>query len=652
MKSSQFLAMSALMLLAACGGGGGGDKSSTNQPAADLTANTSAETSSEGEENTVAPVTTAITKMNSGIASADGNYLTALKLWRNDLPSKHPKGSCAGCHGANFFDLARSGSTDADVVRRARIDGATVEEAEALRAAINEMRQELKLPAANARAFRPLQPSGKQLLPDLNEPQWNIAAAKRDVAFAENLSQLMPTFYGKRIGTIAQAVKARDEMLDIARGTNTAGANPKKTQLRDLPVGIEYPLWSADKVHSSTEGTFNDWLSDLAFIPKPESKAAWEALQNAYLDRPNNDTFWAMYSAVDSMLQLATPLGTCSATFKYADGINQGLCDTTPSAIKHKFKSSLIAQHIMQLDRLGRRGEFMKGPIAFSYLDLDPKYKTAPKAAWSGRSMLPAPMWEVGDHLGRSVIGALGGKTLGEGASSLGLPKFVVDSIDGSKTLNSEAHELRLPWMWIGFTFDPTCQRIATTSSTRVAEYLVGSLNEGLLFNHNAFMTHMRMISGAYLKESWVDKANTSTGVQRLTTNDRMQVLLDYSYFFGYGRNVANFGYDQWKESTLHGGAGKMPDELKNRSLQLWSAQVSNASRAVLLLFLDELQNRPTSIDKEWIKDAAADINKTGLDNWKQDFRDHWTKFQPQYAADDAALLKKVGQAVLAAAAK
>ncbi|MDQ3232262.1 MAG: hypothetical protein M3Q07_10610 [Pseudobdellovibrionaceae bacterium] len=597
------------------------------------------------------PATGTLANTDSGSDSAQGNYLTALQLWRNDLPSKHPKGSCAGCHGANFFDLARSGSAESDIVRRALVDGATAEEAEALRVAIVEMRQALALPTANARTFRPFQPGGNQLLPDLNEAQWNKAAVKRDIAFAENLSKLMPTFYGKRISTLAEAVKARDEMLDIARGANTAGANSQQIQLRDLPVGIEYPLWSSDKFHASSEGTFNDWLSDLAFVPKPESKVAWEALQNAYLDNPNNDTFWAMYSAVDSMLQLATPSGTCTAKFKRGEGVNQDLCKSAPSAFKHKFKSSLIAQHMMKLDALGRRGEFMQGPIAFSYLDLDAKYKTVPKAAWGGRSMLPSPMWEVGDHLGRSVVGALGGTSLGEGTNSLGLPKFVVDSIDPSKGLNREANDLRLPWMWIGFTFDPTCQRIAPTSSTRVAEYLVGSLNEGLLFNHNAFMTHMRMISGAFLEESWVNAASTSTGVQRLVTNDRMQTLLDYSYFFGYGRNVANFGYDQWKESVLHGGAGKIPDELKARSLELWSTLVSNGSRAVLLLFLDELQNRPAGLDKQWLDKAALGIEKAGgLDKWKQDFRDHWAKFQPEYAADDDALLKKVGQAIITAA--
>lgn len=293
----------------------------------------------------------------------------------------------------------------------------------------------------------------------------------------------------------------------------------------------------------------------------------------------------------------------------------------------------------------------MQGPIAFSYLDLDAKYKSIPKANWGGRSMLPSPMWEIGDHLGRSVFGALGGTNLAEGTSSLGLPKFVVDSIDPSKSLNREAHDLRLPWMWIGFTFDPTCQRIGPTSSTRVAEYLVGSLNEALLFNHNAFMTHMRMISGAYLEESWVNSAHTSTGVQRLATNDRMQTVLDYSYFLGYGRNLGNFGYDQWKESVLHGGVGKIPDELKARSLELWSTQVSNGSRAVLLLFLDELQNRPAGLDKKWLSKAALGIETAGgLDKWKQDFRDHWKKFQPEYVAEDDALLKKVGQAILTAA--
>jgi hypothetical protein len=578
---------------------------------------------------------------------------TAMLLWRNDLPAKHPKGSCASCHGADFFDLARIGSTDADIVRRALIDGATPDEAEALRQAVLNMRQSMKLPTTNPRTFRPFQPGGQILLPQLQEAQWNIAAVKRDIAFAENVSTLLPTFYGTRIATLAQAQKARDEMLDIARGSNSAGANPKATQLRDLPVGLDYPLWSADKFHGAKEGTLNDWVSDLGFVPKPGRKVEWQALENAYLARPANDTFWVMYSAVDGMLELATPLGNCNAQKRFGGSgvasIHFELCGRATGGFKHKFKSALIGQHMMRMDALGRRNEFVNGPIGFAYLDLDPQFRSVPKENWGGRSMLPSDLWEIGDALGRTTIGSLAEKTLGEGTAALGLPAFVVDSVDVNRTITKEEQELRLPWMWIGFTFDPSFARIAAGNPARVAEYMVGTLLDAKLFNHNAFMTHMRLMASTYLPEASTTGAKTSTGVSRVA-NDRLHEVINYSYFLAYGRNLMGAGYDGWAESVKHGGAGPVPQTLKDRSAQLWSTQVSNGMRTGLLLLLDEVQKRPQGLNKAWLTETAREIQKATPAQWRKDYREHWAKFQPEHSAADTALLNQVAQAIVQAA--
>ncbi len=600
-----------------------------------------------------APVANAPSPVANSAATALTASQKAMLLWRNDLPVKHPKGSCASCHGADFFDLARIGSTEADIVRRALTDGATADEAEALRQAVLNMRQSMKLPVTNPRTFRPFQPGGQILLPQLQEAQWNIAAVKRDIAFAENVSTLLPTFYGTRIATLAQAQKARDEMLDIARGSNSAGANPKSIQLRDLPVGLDYPLWSADKFQGAKEGTLNDWVSDLGFIPKPGRKVDWQALENAYLARPANDTFWAMYSSVDDMLELATPLGACKAPRKSGaagtGSINLEACDRVIGAFKHKFKSALIGQHMMRMDALGRRNEFVNGALGFAYLDLDPQFRSVPKPSWGGRSMLPSNMWEVGDVLGRTTVGALEQKTLGEVTASLGLPNFVVDSIDANRTTLKEEQELRLPWMWIGFTFDPSFARIAPGNPQRVAEYMVGTLLDGKLFNHNAFMTHMRLMAATYLPEASTVAAKTSTGVSRVA-NDRLHEVINYSYFLAYGRNLMGAGYDGWAESVKHGGAGPVPQTLKDRSAQLWSTQVSNGMRTGLLLLLDEVQKRPQGLNKAWLTDTAKEIQKATPAQWRKDYREHWAKFQPEHSAADNALVNQVAQAIVQAA--
>ena len=77
--------------LLACGGGGGGVTSP-------VTSNGTALPGSGSLLDTTA----------TGLTNEQAKAM-ALTLWRNDDLSVHPKGSCAGCHGADIFDLARIG---------------------------------------------------------------------------------------------------------------------------------------------------------------------------------------------------------------------------------------------------------------------------------------------------------------------------------------------------------------------------------------------------------------------------------------------------------------------------------------------------------------------------------------------------------------
>ena len=579
------------------------------------------------------------------------DHQIAMTLWRNDIAAKHPKGSCASCHGADFFDLARIGTPDTDIIRRAVIDGATPEEAEALRRAVLAMREQMRLPRTNPRQFRPFQPGGSVLRPELASEHWIPANVQRDVAFAEQLRPLMPTWYGARIGTLAQAQRAREEMLDVARGTNTAGANTRRVQLRDLRVGFDYPLWSADKAHGAHEGTYNDWLSDLGFIPKPDQKVAWEALQNAYLANPNNHTFWAMYEAAGRMLQLATPLGACTAPSpSWAGGaanIRHETCARAEAGFKQKFKSALIGQHMLRMQAMGRLREFVNGPLAFAYLDTDARYRPLATTNWGGRSMLPSPLWEVGDLLGRVVLGGPDLKTLGPVSASLGLPKFVVDSIDANRSSHHEEQELRLAWMWLGFTFDPSFARMNAGNATRVGEYMVATLLDRKLFNHNAFMTHMRLMASTYLPEASTTHDRASpTGVRRVA-NDRLHEVTHYSYFLAYSRNRLGSGHTAFTER----GMPAPPPAAVDRATQLWSAQVSNGMRTTLILLRDELQNRPQGLNRDWLQRTAADIQRAGAGAWLTEFRQHWSTYQPQHAAADDALVQEVARLIVQRAA-
>ena len=65
-----------------------------------------------------------------------------------------------------------------------------------------------------------------------------MLAVERDIAFGRSIEARLPTLFGPRIDSLERARRAADELLDIAEGTNRAGANPDRVQLRDLPNGI------------------------------------------------------------------------------------------------------------------------------------------------------------------------------------------------------------------------------------------------------------------------------------------------------------------------------------------------------------------------------------------------------------------------------
>ena len=569
----------------------------------------------------------------------------ALSLWHNDDLTKHPKGSCASCHGPDFIDLARINTSDADIIRRSLIDGATLDEAQTLKQAIREMQVHYSLsPDENPREFRPFQPGGSLLLPDLQEEFWHIANIKRDVAFAEQISTWLPTVFGEeRIGTIAQAKQARDEYLDLARGTNTAGANTEHKNLMNIKVGIEYPLWSADIFHGDHEGTMNDWLADVGFIAQEAFKEEWYHVQKTYLDAPTTEHFWAMFAASQTMLTLATPLNECTETNSHH------ACGAMRASLRHKFEAALIGQHMLRAEQLGTLSDFIKPPIAFAYLDDSQQYKSIKKRSWGGRSMLPSPLWEIGDAMGRVALRGQVTRcndrhqTSRERAASLGLPHFVQDSVSDITCTQNDGHDIRLSWFWLGFTMDPSFARISAGNATRTAEYLVGSLMEARLFNHNAFMTHMRLLSVSHLDESAaVEDRRSPSGVRRIS-NDRLHQVTEYSYFLAYNRHLLT-QWNQWNESIRHGGA-PLPAGLKERSTALWSTQVSNGMRMTSLLLLDMLQQQPERISKKWLERTINDIDRG---RFMVSQRQHWARFQPQHQADDLALVAVLENAILA----
>ena len=534
----------------------------------------------------------------------------AMDLWRDDTVSEHSKGSCSGCHGPDFFDLARIGSTREDIIRRAEIDGATQDEATALADAVKTMRVQYQMPETDARQFRPFQPGGALIAEFPDDPS-HIAAVKRDIVFGHQLERLLPTLFGRRISTLAEAQNAQAEMLDILRGTDEAGANPDRLNLRLLKTGIRYPLWSADIHHGPQDGTLNDWVADIGHDAHTDDRAEWIDIQDAYLAAPTRTNFWLMYKAAEDLTD-AKPLGECSY-----EGINAHLaCEGAKAFNRQKMLTVLIGQHRLRAE-LGLADPLEDGALAYSYIDTDPALSFMMER--HNPNHLPANLWEVGDRARVMLDNSNAPGSLPRLLQELGYPQFAIDSVNDAQTAKREQHALRTAWFWIGFTHDPSFARIHGSNSTKSGEYMVASLLDENMHLHNSFAANMRIIAKGSLPEANVGRFDRRAGyIERVTPAMR----LNYSYFVGYNRTIL-----RWKEDSKAGIL--VPQSLQDEQTDLWHRFTANAFRMGLHLYLSEVESGATATD------VPTDPIKVNFD-----------RYQPEHRDADYALLNRVRSAL------
>jgi hypothetical protein len=528
----------------------------------------------------------------------------ALAVWREPSPALRAKGSCVGCHGPDFLDLARIGSSPATIIRRATVDGATAAEAQVLADSIADLRTQYAIAAENPQTFRPFQPGGALLPGDTSQA--------RDIAFGHQLQRLAPTLMGPRIATLAQAKQARDELIDLARGSNAAGANASRLNLRSLPVGIAFPQWSADAFNATgsdvSQTTLNDWISDVAFEPIDADRPQWLALQQAYLADPSSANFWTLFAFVDR-LTLQPAAHMASLTDKQR-GYVQGYADA-------KYRATLIGQQLLRTGLNGTTASFVgDGAVAFNYLLAD---NHGVKLA-DGYVMPQSRLWDVADVGARSVLQASistpANAPLPDALAELGFPKFVQDSTRSPTTgLSSNrwdtGTEMRLAWFWLGLTMDPSLFRLGRGGATQGGEYVNATLanNTYNLYLHDQFSQVMRAIART-LPETGFNQNFVAGSVPQAS-----EFYMGY-YLIQYHPNGNGIVRDDW-----------VTPEQK----QLYTTMVNNTHRMYLLLYADVLS-----------RSTANKISQNDFTNFTGRMRTVFTAYEPQSQAADEALIQRV----------
>jgi hypothetical protein len=457
------------------------------------------------------------------------------------------------CHGPDFFDLARIGSSDSDIRRRGIIDGASPAEVEQLIEGIKVVRQAYRLAPENPRTFRPLQPGGA-VLP-------GASTIARDLAFAREFAKFVPTLTSTRpIRTLADAKRARDQLLAV--------------DFDRIKIGMAFPIWSTDRFHGAAEGNLNDWVADVARTARPEARAEWLALQDAYLADPSDFNFWRVYFALQTMTQ---PFALRPGNLAAHDQKIIRVADL-------KLRNALIGQHILRTEALGRRKQFMRGAMPFAYLTTEVPFRTAfDRLDATGRvgerlpRFLPNPVWELGDYARSgfdadpSTAGRLGnissGDRLRDRLTLMGYPQFVINGIDPGLTAGQSETDIRLAWFMMGLRFDPGMQRISQSNSTLVGEYLQENLHNLDYFNHRVFVEALRLVNRSYRPEA-------SPGTPP-----------PYRLFFGYFAKYNRHMPSRWNSA----GHTAVSESIKKSQVDAYKRTAANFFRMSLLLHEEAL---------------------------------------------------------------
>jgi len=184
--------------------------------------------------------------------------------------------ACVSCHSPDGLEIAAYAFSDEDIFRRATAH-VTADEARQIVEMIHGVRKQYHISKLlDPMTDLPMQPGGAVLVG--NSPM------DRDAAFAATLPNLVPLMFGSRIGTLAAAKAARDQVLSV--------------NLDRLKIGIPLDRLSEDVFHGNEHASIADWIPDV-----PLSSELPTDIQDAYLASPSKRT----YDALDHALAEIAP---------------------------------------------------------------------------------------------------------------------------------------------------------------------------------------------------------------------------------------------------------------------------------------------------------------------------------------------------------
>lgn len=411
-------------------------------------------------------------------------YEAGLAAWR--FPGK--RGSCAGCHSPDAYDLARIGYADADIIRRA-IGHVTMDQADTLVAFIHAVRQKFAMQQLlHPAKFRPLQPTHEafpETTPGL-EVTDGQAQDERDLAFMNHLVDDRKLLWAAgKVDSLARAHQAYDELRAI--------------DLTTLRLGVPFDHLSEDGHWGEQHLSVFEWYPFMSSEALPGDEDAWYAAVDAYLAAPSVATLWGYFDAIDELTDCGDDLAHAGDPqyYRYA-------CDW----MRLKWKSLQVFQHML-------RSESLAYPDPLHGLGGAPMQHV-------DTIVRRIPIWEAGDFLRiNPLMRTANNACFADPADPCTLLPEVVDATVHSLPTYEEARikqsqVFQQSWFVMSFLRDPALLTEGENFATFIGDYLESVLLPHYDVHHAFVVAEMAVAKSA--ASEWFDAPGYRQGTGKIAS--------------------------------------------------------------------------------------------------------------------------------------